>query len=154
MEPKEDNILSQKFIKPNKYIVDKLMIQRMIIMALAMSIGTLYLFSYYALIDISKAWTISLTTLAVFQWFNAWNCRSNSESIFKLNPFKNKFLVGGTLIVITLQILAVYTPFLQKILHTVPLSLFDWTSIILVAFSIVIFEEIRKMYYNLVHARK
>ncbi len=146
MEPKEEGLLLGKFERPKKYIVDKLMMQRMFRMALPMMFGTLFLFQRYADIDIEKAWTISLTTLAVFQWFNAWNCRSELKSIFQMSPFSNRFLLGSTLIVVILQLLAVYTPTLQKILHTVPLELFDWIIIIPIALSIVFVEEIRKFF--------
>ena len=146
MEPKEEGLLLGKFERPKKYIVDKLMLQRMFRMALPMMLGTLFLFQRYADVDIEKAWTISLTTLAVFQWFNAWNCRSELKSIFQMSPFSNRFLLGSTFIVIILQLLAVYTPTLQKILHTVPLEFFDWIIIIPIALSIVFVEEIRKFF--------
>ena len=148
MEPKEKGLMQGKFERPKKWIVDGLMAQRMFFMALPMAIGTLYLFKGYFETDITKALTISLTTLAVFQWFNAWNCRSESKSIFQMNPFSNKFIVGATGIVIFLQFAALYTPFLQKILHTTPLSLSEWLIIIPVASSIILVEEIRKFFYR------
>ncbi|HEY4505324.1 MAG TPA: HAD-IC family P-type ATPase [Candidatus Paceibacterota bacterium] len=148
MEPKENGLLSGTFERPKKYIVDSLMVQRMIVMALPMMLGTLFLFGQYFETDIAKAWTISLTVLAVFQWFNAWNCRSESKSIFSMNWFSNIYLVGATVIVILLQIAAVYTPFLQKILRTVPLEFSEWLIILLVATSIVFVEEIRKYVYR------
>ena len=148
MEPKEEGLLSSAFKKPNKYIVDGLMARRMVFMALPMALGTLFLFQGYFENDLAKAWTISLTTLAVFQWFNAWNCRSESKSIFQMDFFSNKFLLGATTLVIFLQILAVYTPFLQGILRTVPLSLSEWLMIISVAASIVVVEEARKYLYR------
>ena len=158
MEPKEKGLMQGKFERPKKWIVDGLMAQRMFLMALPMAIGTLYLFQKYfsagggsslgGETDLTKALTISLTTLAVFQWFNAWNCRSESKSIFQMNPFSNKFLVGATGIVILLQLFALYTPFLQKILHTTPLSLLEWLIIIPIASSIILVEEIRKFFYR------
>lgn len=148
MEPKEKGLMQGKFERPKKWIVDGLMAQRMFLMALPMAIGTLYLFKGYFEIDITKAWTISLTTLAVFQWFNAWNCKSESKSIFQMNPFSNKFLVGATGIVIFLQFAALYTPFLQKILHTTPLSISEWLVIVPIASSIILVEEIRKFFYR------
>ena len=148
MEPKEKGLMQGKFERPKKWIVDGLMAQRMFLMALPMAIGTLYLFKGYFETDITKALTISLTTLAVFQWFNAWNCRSESKSIFQMNPLSNKFLVGATVIVIFLQFAALYTPFLQKILHTTPLSLSEWLTIIPIAGSIILVEEIRKFFYR------
>ena len=148
MEPKEEGLLSEKFEHPKKYIVDSLMIQRMAVMALPMMIGTLFLFSQHFETDIAKAWTISLTVLAVFQWFNAWNCRSENKSIFSMNWFSNKYLVGATFIVIALQMAAIYTPVMQKILRTVPLELSEWLLIIPVAASIIVAEELRKLFYR------
>ena len=146
MEPKEKGLLSRSFERSKKYLVDKLMVKRMILMAIPMMIGTLLLFKNYFEADITKAWTISLTVLAVFQWFNAWNCRSEDQSIFTMNPFSNKFLIGATCIVVLLQLLAVYHPFMQKVLHTTPLALADWLVIVPIAFSIIFVEEIRKLF--------
>ncbi|MEK7582099.1 MAG: HAD-IC family P-type ATPase [Patescibacteria group bacterium] len=148
MEPKEQGLLQDKFEKPQKWIVDGFMTRRMLMMAPIMGFGTLYLFSRYFETDLAKGWTIALTTMAVFQWFNAWNCRSESKSIFQMNPFSNKFLVGATAIVIFLQLAAIYTPFLQKVLHTTPLSPSEWFAIIPIAASVVLAEEIRKFFYR------
>ncbi len=165
MEPKEEGLLRGNFERPKKYLIDKLMVQRMFIMAVPMVLGTLFLFWEYLYAkgtlhqilsgsalggeyDMAKAWTISLTTLAVFQWFNAWNCRHESKSIFQMNPFSNKFLVGATLIIISLQLLVIYNPLMQKFLRTAPLELSEWLVIIPVAASIVLVEEIRKFFYR------
>ena len=148
MEPKEEGLLNGKFEQPKKYLIDKFIIKRAIFMSTTMMLGAIFIFSGYFENNITKAWTMTLTTLAMFHWFNAWNCRSDSKSIFQLNPFSNKFLLGSTFIVIALQLFAVYTPILQKILHTVPLELFDWFIIIPVALSIVFVEEIRKLFYR------
>lgn len=147
MEPKEPGLLMKSF-KQYRYLVDPPMARRMLVMAPPMAIGTLWLFQSYLGGDLTHAWTISLTTLAVFQWFNAWNCRSDRESLFRMKFFGNKFLVGATAIIITLQLLAVYHPFLQKFLHTTALSLSEWLIIIPVAFSVVVVEELRKLFYR------
>mgnify|MGYP001585912539 CR=1 FL=1 len=148
MEPKEHGLLQGAFEKQKKWIVDGFMARRMLLMAPVMGLGTLYLFGQYFETDLAKAWTIALTTMAVFQWFNAWNCRSESRSLLHMNPFSNMYLVGTTTAVILLQLLAVYNPFMQKILHTVPLSLSEWLIIVPVASSIILVEEIRKFFYR------
>ncbi len=148
MEPESGNFLEKKFTKKESGFIDKTMILRMFIMAFPMVIGTLFLFGRNYPFDLPKAWTMSLTTLAVFQWFNSWNCRSVSKSIFHLNPFTNRFLIGATIIVVAFQFLAIYNHFFQSFLHTVPLSGKDWLAIIPIAFSIVIIEEIRKFFYR------
>ncbi len=148
MEPKEKGALRGNFERPKKWIVDWLMTQRMFCMAVPMAIGTLFLFKGYFHTDLTKALTISLTTLAMFQWFNAWNCRSESKSIFQMNPFSNPFLIGATFLVIFLQLFVVYTPFMQKFLHTTPLEFSAWLMIIPIAGSIILVEEIRKFFYR------
>ncbi len=148
MDPKEEGLLRGNFEKPKKYIIDNLTIFRMITLAVPMTIGTIFLFSQYYQIDMVKAWTISLTTLAVFVWFNAWNARSETKSIFQMNPFSNKFLVLSTIIVVVLQLFAIYNPVMQKYLKTTALGVSDWLLIIPIASSIIIVEEIRKFYFR------
>jgi Ca2+-transporting ATPase len=145
-DPREDGLLNKKFEKPNKYLIDKLMIQRMIIFSLIMGIGTLLLFKQYYMIDITRAQTICLTVLAVFQWFNVWNCRSETKSIFNKDMFSNKFLVYGTIAAVLLQFAAVHNPFMQNILGTTALTIQEWGSIILMASSIIVVEEARKFF--------
>lgn len=148
MEPKGRNLLEKKTKKKRENLIDRLMIFRMFTMAIPMAVVTLYFFSQNYENNLPRAWTISLTTLAVFQWFNAWNCRSHAKSVFSLNPFSNKYLIGATGIVIGLQFLAIYNPFFQKILRTVPLNGKDWLIIILFASSIILVEELRKFLRN------
>lgn len=149
MEPKERGLLVESRKTRSRRLVDGLMATRIVVMGSVMAIGTLYLFGGYATGDPAKAWTISLTLLAVFQWFNAWNCRSERFSVLQMNPFSNLFLVGATGIVITLQIGALYTTTGQKLLHTVPLSLSEWGMILAIASSIIVVEEIRKVVFRM-----
>ncbi len=149
MEPNESNLIRDNhFKRPKRLFVDMLMAQRMLLMSAAMMIGTLFLFQRYADGDIVKAWTVSLTVLAVFLWFNAWNCRSEKKSLLDIDLYSNKFLLVATGIIVSLQIFAVYNPVMQKILHTSPLTFSEWMIIAGVAFSIIILEEIRKAVYR------
>ncbi len=148
MEPKEQGLLGGTFKKQKKWIIDGFMARRILLLALVMGLGTLYLFSRYFETDLAKSWTMALTTMAVFQWFNAWNCRSESESIFRMNPFSNKYLVAATTFVVFLQLFAVYNPFMQTVLHTAPLSLSEWGILISIAASVILVEEIRKFFYR------
>lgn len=135
-------------------LVDRSAIRRMVFMAVPMAIGTLFLFSRNYEVDIEKAWTVSLTTLAVFQWFNAWNCRSIKRSVFSMNPFSNRYLLAATAVVVLLQLLAVYHPLFQGLLRTTSLSLADWALIVPVAFSIVVVEEARKYFVRRAQSRR
>ncbi len=144
MEPKEDNLLKTPLKKPHPYILNPSSFWRMLFLGTVIAIGTLFVFSKYLEWSPAKATTASLTILAMLQWWNAWNCKHERDSIFKTHPFKNKFLMGATLIVIILQLFAVYNPFMEKVLRTTPLALEDWYFVFLVSLSIVVLEEGRK----------
>lgn len=76
--------------------------------------------------------------------FNALACRSARKSIFSIGLFSNRmfnFAVGGSILS---QLLVIYTPFLQAIFQTEPLSLYDLSKIILVSSSVFIVDEIKK----------
>ncbi|MBI2645101.1 HAD-IC family P-type ATPase [Candidatus Uhrbacteria bacterium] len=144
MEPDQKNILTQQW-RTGKSLIDTIMLIRIFFMSLTTMIGALTIFSFYYQTDLPKAWTLAMTTIAVAQWFNAWNCRSGRTSLFAMNPFSNKFLVGALGIVLVLQFTAIYTPFLQVVLRTVPLSLSEIGICILLAAPTILVEELRKL---------
>ncbi len=146
MEPKEDGLLRDGFRRPSKYILDPFTVKRMIYMGVVIATGSLLMFLWYLGNAPEKALAASLTTLAVFQWFNAWNCKSEKQSVFSSGFFRNKFLIGATGVIVLLQMFALYNPLMQKFLHTTPLALHDWVRIIIVASSILMIEEIRKLF--------
>ncbi len=144
LEPKEEGALRGRFKQDIRAFIDGPMIRRMCLVSGMMAFGTLYLFKDYVGGDYAKATTIALTVLVVFQWFNAWNCRSEMKSVFTMNIFENKFLVWATGIVVGLQMFALYLPFMQNILHTVPLSFGEWIVVIGISLSIILVDETRK----------
>lgn len=148
LEPKEEKLLEEKFERPTRWIVDRLMGWRMIVMAVPMAVGSLYIFEEYLGngAGLAKAQTMVLTVLAAFQWINAWNCRSEKKSVFGQSPLTNKFLLVTTIIVVFLHILIIYHPPLQEIMGTVSLTLKEWGIILLMSLSVLVAEEARKAY--------
>lgn len=146
MEPKESGLLTARFRRGERQLVTRAMVQRIITLAIPMAIGTLILFSIYTAENSPKALTISLTTLAVFQWFSAWSSRSERLSLFQMNPFGNPYLIGATIIVILLQVFALHNGVMQKLLRTTPLSLTEWALIISICTSLLLVDEIRKAF--------
>lgn len=143
-EPKEPGLLNGKFNKTSKYIIDTKTLWRMAPMSIIMAAGTLGIFIFNYQQDYAKALSLSFTTLAIFQWFNAWNCKSDTNSLFSKNSLKNRAMTYTTAVVIFLHLLALYTPFMQKVFRTTPLGATDWLAVICVASVIIAAEEIRK----------
>lgn len=145
-EPKEKDLLLHE--PPGKRIrlFDKHLLFKMMYMAIPMGIGSLGLFYYYYRIDLALARTITLVTMAMFQWFNAWNCRSQDRSVFQLGLTSNRWLLVAFAVVFFLQLFIIYVPPMQQVFSTVPLSLFHWIIIFVVSSSIFVIEELRKYY--------
>ncbi|MEX1112434.1 MAG: HAD-IC family P-type ATPase [Candidatus Andersenbacteria bacterium] len=146
MDPKDKGLLAERLKKPR--LLNAVSIIRIFVMALPMVIGALWIFTHYLPEGLLKAQTMTLTVMAMFQWFNVWNCRSEYRSVFSSNPFSNLYLVGAQVVIILLQIAAVYTGFLQFILRTVPLAPDDWLLAGIVASSILFVEEGRKFIHR------
>jgi P-type Ca2+ transporter type 2C len=144
-EPKEPGLLRKKWLKDVQRdgLINSTLLFRIILTALPMALGSLGLFIAYRS-NLAKARTITLTSMAMFQWFNAWNCRSETTSLLHLNPFSNGWLLGATALVFILQLAVVYIPLLQIMFHTVPLSWHEWLLIMIVSCSIIFIEEFRK----------
>lgn len=143
-----------RFSRFERRIVDVSMGIRMFLLGSVMAAGTIIGFVLYLDQGFVKASTVALTLLAVYQWYNAWNARSRSKSIFTMNPFGNVYLVLALILVVGLQIVAVYTPFFWRVLDTVPLSLNDWLFIVIAALPIFVVEELRKFVYRRYTARR
>ena len=152
MEPKEKGLLGHTHNR-HKKIIDGTMLIRMLLLGLVMAVAAVLLFRNYIGADYVKATTMAMTVLAVIQWLNVWNCRSETQSVFSPHSKSNLYLVGATIIVIGFQIMALYTPFMQKVLNTVPITLREWGVIIVFSLSVIIVEEIRKLFFSTHKAR-
>lgn len=149
MEPQESGLLAKNWLRSKPQLVDWPLIGKMFFFAIPMGVVSLIIFLSYYTQDVAYARTMTLITMAMFQWFNAWNCRSNTKSILQVGFFSNKWLLLAIVFVFLLQLCIIYIPFLQYIFKTVPLSLYDWGIIFACTFPIVIMEEIRKLIVRL-----
>jgi len=89
---------------------------------------------------------MTLVTMAMFQWFNAFNCRSETKSVFQIGFFSNRWLLLAVTVVFILQIFVLHNPLMQRIFDTKPISIFEWIMILVISSSIFFMEEIRKFF--------
>ena len=76
--------------------------------------------------SLEKARTLAMTTMVFFQFFQAWNSRSEYQSIFRISPVSNPFLFYGMIAAILSQLAVVYVPSLQWIFRTEPITGTEW----------------------------
>ena len=148
MEPQEGSLLGVRWRYRKKQLIDSSLWFKAMFMALPMGIGSLCIFLLYYQQDLVLARTMTLLTMAMFQWFNAWNCRSTTKSVFQLGFFSNPWLLLATSFVFILQLALLYLPFMQSIFKTVPLNRSQFFLAVCVASSVLVFEEARKAFFR------
>ena len=80
--------------------------------------------------------------------FYVFSCKRLRRNIWEINLWSNKFLILAWLVGILMLIAALYIPFLQTLLKTVPLNSFDWSLILILGFLNIFLIEITKSHYN------
>jgi Ca2+-transporting ATPase len=118
-------------------ILTKGILLQILIIGLVMAIGTIAVFSWeiYSGEPTKKAMTVAFTLFVVYQLFNAYNGKANSEK-------SSKYLYLGIILSFILQVLILYIPQLQTIFRTTAIGVTDWIIILLVASTIIITQKI------------
>jgi magnesium-transporting ATPase (P-type) len=149
-EPAEKNVLSRPPRSPKERILSPLLLHRTLLMGTVMATGTLYMFvsSLNAGLSLEKARTVALTTMVFFQFYQAANCRSGTQSIFKMNPLSNPLLFYSVIAAFFAQLAVIYVPTFQWIFRTEPITFIEWVKIGVVASTIIIAVEIDKWVRN------
>ncbi len=92
--------------------------------------------------------TMCFISLVCMELFHSYNLRSETESLFTLGVFKNKYLNYGFFVsfVLTAIIVLLPIPALHQVMGIVDLNVSEWAISILFAFSIVPLVEIVKIF--------
>ena len=147
LEPAEKNIMKQPPHKPAAPILSRSMIVRIIAIALTMAIIALIV---YLVFEQTKghayAQTLVFTGLVVSQWANAFNARSDYESVFSRLKVMNRSFYVGLILSVGVQLVALFTP-LRSVLGLVEVNMVDMLLVSLASFVIPILVcEIHKAY--------
>ena len=123
--------------------------------ALACMLGYLYMFNWrwgqelrdYAEANplvYAKATTMSLTGIMMTQIGNGFACRTNIESVFKVGLLSNRLYLIGIASEVSLQVLIVYVPLLNRAFETAPIAWSDWLFLVPFIPICMVADEIRK----------
>ncbi|MFC2045456.1 cation-translocating P-type ATPase [Chloroflexota bacterium] len=148
LEPKFGDELKQPPRHPRVGLLYPGLLFRVGFMAALMGVGVYLIFNWaQARMSVEEARTIAFCSLVAFEWFRAFNARSDEHTVFKLGIFRNRWLVIAISIAVALQLAVVYSPFLQVAFSTVPLSIEKWGIAILGGSCLFAVEETRKFFF-------
>jgi len=147
MEPGEAGVMDDPPRDRHARIINNEILRGVVLVAAFMAAGTLVPFlANLSARGVAYAQTMAFTTLAMFQVFNSLNCRSRTRSIFQMPVLSNPWLLGAIIVSVLLQIAANRLPFLQQVFHTESLALQDWLIVVAIAATVVVADEIRKVF--------
>lgn len=96
--------------------------------------------------DDRTAQTMAFMVLSLSQMFHSLNCRQIHRSMFGIGFFENPWLLLVVTCGIILQIFACQLPFMNMLLKTAPLNLFQWGVVFSLSMSIMVINEISKLF--------
>jgi Ca2+-transporting ATPase len=147
MEPAEGDEMRQPTIAADEPLLTRLLLMRMALMVPAIVLSTLGWFVWRSAAGVPAAQvrTEAFTLLAICEWFNVINCRSEQMSAFNLGLLRNRWLLGGLLAGNVLQFAVVFWAPLGRIFHTVPLGLVEVVGLVVAGSLGLWVEEARKL---------
>ena len=140
VEPAEKNVMQRPPVRPSESIfaggmVSYIALVGLLTGAMALAVGVTYYHSG------SPYWqTMIFTVLCFSQIGQAFATRSSTESFFKMKLLGNRLLLGMAGAVALAQLAAIYVPFMNNFVYTLPLPAIDL--IIAIAASSVVFWAI------------
>jgi len=146
VEPARDGIMREPPRSPQADIMTWRRIGKLAAFGLTMTVGTLAVYGFAMRSgDMSRALTLAFTTFVLFQFFNLFNARAETGTVFNRHFFGNRMLWAALTASLALQVIVVHWPMAQAIFDTTALSAADWGLAAAVASSVLLLEEARKL---------
>ena len=133
VDPIDPNIMKRPPRPSGQSVITKQTALLILAQGIFIALCSLAAFAFVYFVEdegIERARTAAFVVLACSQLFHSLNCRSQTESLFKLGILTNAKLVGAAVISFLLQMAVVYLPFFQVVFKTKPLSLVDWIMVV------------------------
>jgi len=147
-EPKERDIMDRPPRLPTEPILTPVLMRRMLLVGVLMVLGAFGLFKWELAsgAEITEARTVSVNLFVMVELFYLFNCRSLTNSVFKIGFFSNPWVFGGCAVMVVLQILFTYVPVMNTAFQSAPVSVGAWLRILAVAIGIMVLVDIEKRF--------
>lgn len=131
-EPKEPGIMARAPRRPDRPILDKVILWRIGLVSLMLLLGAFGLFKWEMIngSTVEHARTMAVNAFVVIEAFYLFNARSFTRSPFALGFGTNLWVVGGFAVMFVLQVFYTHTPFMNTLFSSAPIDFLDWLKIL------------------------
>lgn len=152
MEPEEGHELRQPPRAPDEPVFNRLMNERVLVNAIFMGSLAFAVFQWQMDMGAAEADARNMTLLlmVLFENVHVLNSRSETLSVFRQGLFGNRLLIFAILGAQAIHIGAMYMPGLRSVLQIAPVTLLQWSQLLMVALTLIVVDELHKLW----HARQ
>ena len=144
MESKEKGLLEQPPRPANAQVMDRLFLQRVVCLGLAISIPGFLIYYHFgaaAVVDgtivdpllLTQAQTAAFWGILLAHFGYVLSARSVTDSVFTINFFSNPWLLGGIVLSILIRLVPTFVPGVSTLFRTAEFPL-EWWPLILLCF--------------------
>ena len=158
-EAQEPGLMERPPRPPNEPLLGPFLVLRTFLVAALMTAGAVGMFLYEYNADLragvpvelatAQAQTVTVTTIILFQALYLLNCRSHTQSIWRIGLFSNGWVYVGIGITLALQLAFVYLAPMNRLFHTEPLDATEWVLCFAVALAGFLVISLEKRIWNL-----
>jgi Ca2+-transporting ATPase len=146
LEPKERDLMQRKPRDQRAPILDGVLITRIILVGVIILAGAFGLFEYELMrgASVEEARTVAVNVVIFVQILYLFNSRSLTRSPFQLGIFTNPWAVGGAILMVLIQLVYTYTPFMNTLFESAPIPYYLWLDVLAVGVAGFIIIEVEK----------
>ena len=156
-EPPEEDVMRRLPRSPQEPLLNQFLMWRIVFISSLMVMGTLGLFLWDLQHGetLEMARTTAVNTLIFFQSFYLLNARYFKASILsKQGIVGNPYALGAIGLILFLQLLFTYLPFMQNLFGTASIPLADWGRLMFFTLFVFVLVEIEKMIFRKMDSRE
>ena len=146
-EEKEDGIMERQPRKSNEPIFKFPLIFKTAFMGVLMAVAGLFCFNITSSENVSVAQTVVVNSIIFMEIFYIFICRNINGMFFSRRFYKNITIWLGILLMIVIQMFFTYSPFMNKVFGSAPLSLYNWGVLLSVALFVFFIMQYDKLLF-------
>lgn len=150
LEPKEPDLMQRKPRDPKTPILSSRLVWRIVLVSAIILVGAFGLFEYELArgASLEEARTVAVNVVVFVAIFYLFNARSLTRSPFQIGFLSNPWAIGGAVLMVLLQLLFTYVPFMNQLFSSAPLPFVLWLDVLAVGLVAYVVIEVEKWLYR------
>lgn len=137
-EPGEPDTMHYPPRNPSSPILTGILVTRILLVTLLMlgAVFSIFVWQKYQGYPLAEARTVAVNLFVMIELTYLFNCRSLTKSMFKIGILSNPWVLFGSATMIILQLFYTYSPVMNRIFQSEPISGKDWLMIIAISLAV------------------